>query len=160
VLQFLEKSCALVNQVAEYLLFGIGLSMALLVATQVFCRYVLNTSLFWSEEFARYMLVWLSFLGATVAYYRHLHPGVDTLTSRLSASKRRLTQLFVHVITIALGVVMMVSGTQFAWFVRLQVSPALSIPKWIILIIIPFCGVLFCIYALLFFLKTFQQKSP
>ena len=133
--------------------------MALIVAVQVFCRYVLNSSLFWSEELARYMLVWLSFLGATVAYYRNLHPGVDTVTSRLSASKQRISRLLVHIITMALGIVMLISGTQFAWFIRMQVSPALSMPKWIILIIIPFGGVLFFVYALLFFLKTWKEES-
>jgi len=133
--------------------------MALLVAVQVFCRYILNSSLFWSEELARYMLVWLSFFGATVAYYRNLHPGVDTITSRLSASKQRITQLLVHAITIILGVIMVISGSQFAWFIRMQVSPALSMPKWIILIIIPLSGSLFCVYALLFLLKTLQEKN-
>ncbi len=134
--------------------------MALLVAVQVFCRYILNSSLFWSEELARYMLVWLSFLGANVAYYRNLHPGVDTITSRLSASKQRISRVLVHIITMALGLVMLVSGTQFAWFIRAQISPALSIPKWIILSVIPISGVLFFVYALLFFLKTIQHKSP
>ncbi|HID02272.1 MAG TPA: TRAP transporter small permease [Desulfobacterales bacterium] len=143
----------------EYLLFGLGFSMALLVAAQVFYRYVLNSSLFWSEELARYMLVWLSFFGATVAYYRNLHPGVDTITSRLSVSKQRLSRLLVHLITMALGLVMLISGVQFAWFVRIQVSPALSIPKWIILAIIPLSGALFFVYALLFFIKTIKQQQ-
>lgn len=159
MLQFLENSCNRANQIVEYLLFGVGLSMALLVSLQVFCRYILNSSLFWSEELARYMLVWLSFFGATVAYYRHLHPGVDTITSRLSASKRRITRLLAYVTTMSLGVVMVISGSQFAWFIRMQVSPALSMPKWIILIIIPLSGVLFCVYSVLFFLKTLQEKN-
>lgn len=133
--------------------------MAILVAVQVFCRYILNSSLFWSEELARYMLVWLSFIGATVAYYRHLHPGVDTITSRLSTSNRRITRLLVYLITLSLGVVMVISGSQFAWFVRMQVTPALSLPKWIVLAIIPAAGVLFTIYALLFFLKTLKEES-
>ena len=159
MLRFLEKSCSNINQIIEYLLFGIGFSMALLVAVQVFCRYVLNSSLFWSEELARYMLVWLSFLGATVAYYRHLHPGVDTITSRLPASKQRFPLLCVHCISMVIGIVMLISGTQFSWFIRMQVSPALSIPKWIILSIIPFCGLLFFVYALLFFLKTLTEEN-
>ncbi|MBW2328795.1 MAG: TRAP transporter small permease [Deltaproteobacteria bacterium] len=133
--------------------------MAILVAVQVFCRYILNSSLFWSEELARYMLVWLSFFGATVAYYRNLHPGVDALTSRLSAAKRRISQQLVYVTTMGLAMIMVISGTQFAWFVRMQISPALSIHKWIILIVIPLSGTLLFVYALTFFLKTLQQES-
>ncbi|MEA2116387.1 MAG: TRAP transporter small permease [Thermodesulfobacteriota bacterium] len=157
--RFLDKTCAAVNQLIEYLLFGLGFSMAILVAVQVFCRYILNSSLFWSEELARYMLVWLSFLGATVAYYRNLHPGVDALTTRISAAKQRISQLLVHITAMGLALIMVISGTQFAWFVRLQISPALSIHKWIILIVIPLSGAVLFVYALAFFLKTLQQES-
>ena len=105
------------------------------------------------------MLVWLSFFGATVAYYRNLHPGVDALTSRLSAAKRRISQQLVYITTMGLAMIMVISGTQFAWFVRMQISPALSIHKWIILIVIPLSGVLLFVYALAFFLKTLHQES-
>jgi TRAP-type C4-dicarboxylate transport system permease small subunit len=159
VLLFLEKSCAAINRWVEYLLFGLGFSMAILVAVQVFCRYILNASLFWSEELARYMLVWLSFLGATVAYYRNLHPGVDVLTSRLSASKQGIARQLVHITAMALALVMVVSGSQFAWFIRMQISPALSIRKWIILAVIPISGALLFVYALAFFLKDYRRKS-
>jgi len=160
VLEFLEKTCAAVNRAIEYSLFGLGFSMAILVAVQVFCRYVLNSSLFWSEELARYMLVWLSFLGATVAYYRNLHPGVDAFTSRISPEKQRITQLLVHATAMVLALVMVISGIQFAWFVRMQISPALAIPKWIILAVIPVSGGILFVYALAFLLKTMQRVQP
>ncbi|MCF6188801.1 MAG: TRAP transporter small permease [Desulfobulbaceae bacterium] len=157
MLRLLEKGCALVNRSIEYFIFGLGFSMAILVAVQVFCRYVLNSSLFWSEELARYMLVWLSFFGATVAYYRNLHPGVDVLTSRLSHDKQRLARLLVHITSMALALVLVISGLQFAWFVRLQISPALAIPKWIILAVIPASGAVLLVHGLVFFLKTLQR---
>lgn len=160
MLAYLEKTCAALNRLTEYALFGLGFSMAILVAAQVFCRYVLNSSLFWSEELARYMLVWLSFLGATVAYYRNLHPGVDALTSRISPDKQRVTQLFVHTTSMCLALIMVVSGVQFAWFIRLQISPALAIQKWIILAVIPMSGLILFVYGLSFFLKTVQQVEP
>jgi TRAP-type C4-dicarboxylate transport system permease small subunit len=156
----LKKTCAVLNQCIEYSLFGLGFSMAMLVAVQVFCRYVLNSSLFWSEELARYMLVWLSFLGATVAYYRNVHPGVDILTSRMPATGQRISAMLVQLISMALAVVMIISGSQFAWFVRTQISPALSIHKWIILAIIPVSGVILFLYGLLFFLKHLLRDEP
>ena len=157
MLRFLDKTCAAVNRCIEYLLFGLGFSMAILVAVQVFCRYILNSSLFWSVEVARYMLVWLSFFGATVAYYHHLHPGVDVLTSRLSAVKQQISQLVVHLISMVLALVMVISGTQFAWFVRMQISPALGLPKWIILAVIPLSGTVLFFYALTFLVQTIKR---
>ncbi len=157
MLSLLEKGCAVTNRSIEYFISGLGFSMAILVAVQVFCRYVLNSSLFWSEELARYMLVWLSFFGATVAYYRNLHPGVDVFTSRMEADKQRLARLLVHITSMALALVMVISGLQFAWFVRLQISPALAIPKWIIMAVIPASGLVLLFHGLVFFLKTLQQ---
>lgn len=159
MLTILQKICAALNQTVEYLLFGLGLSMALIVALQVFCRYVLDASLFWSEELARYMLVWLSFFGATVAYYRNLHPGVDILTSRLSPSKQRLARLMVHLVCMLLSLVMIISGIRFAWFIRQQISPALGIPKWIILTVIPVSGGIFFLYGLAFCIKLARDRT-
>lgn len=122
--------------------------MAMLVAAQVFYRYVLNNSLFWSEELARYMLVWISFLGATTAYYKGLHPGVDFIVSRLSAAQRRWTAILVHLVSISLFATITVAGFQFAYFVRHQISPALGIEKWVILAVIPISGIILIGYAL------------
>ena len=148
-----------VNRVMEYLLFGLGLSMALVVAVQVFCRYVLNASLFWSEELARYMLVWLSFFGATVAYHRHLHPGVDLVVRRLGRTGQDVAAGFSHLVCLGLGLVMVVAGSRFAWFVHAQVTPALGLPKWLILSVIPLSGLILALHALVFFLQTLRRRA-
>lgn len=144
----MQNCCRRLNTGIEYLLFTIGFSMALLVAAQVFYRYVLNNSLFWSEELARYMLVWISFLGATTAYYKGLHPGVDFIVSRLSAAQQRWTATLVHLVSISLFLTITVAGFQFAYFIRHQISPALGIEKWVILAVIPISGIILTGYAL------------
>ncbi len=57
-LERLSTSC---NRYTEGFLLLLGLTMAAVVILQVFCRYILNYSLFWSEELARFLLVWLTF---------------------------------------------------------------------------------------------------
>ena len=47
------------------------------VLIQVFFRYVLNNSLSWPEELARFMLVWMTFIAAAPALKRGFHVGVD-----------------------------------------------------------------------------------
>ncbi|MBC2703579.1 TRAP transporter small permease [Desulfobacula sp.] len=146
----IEKASYRINQWIEYMLFGLGFTMTLIVAVQVFFRYVLNHSLFWSEELARFLLVWLTFLGASSAYYRKVNPGVDFLYAKLSPLLRKLSSICTHLASMALFIVMIIYGYQFAWFVRLQISPALQIPKWIILSIIPISGVILMIHAVTF----------
>ncbi|MEA1968133.1 MAG: TRAP transporter small permease [Thermodesulfobacteriota bacterium] len=153
----IEKASYLINQWIEYMLFGLGFTMALIVAVQVFCRYVLNHSLFWSEELARYLLVWLTFLGASCAYYRKVNPGVDFFYAKLSPLLRKLSSILTHVASMVLFFVMIIYGYQFAWFVRLQISPALQIPKWIILSIIPISGVILMIHAATFLFSELKR---
>ncbi|MGD9210112.1 MAG: TRAP transporter small permease [Desulfobacteraceae bacterium] len=153
----LEKVSARVNHGIEYLLFGLGLSMALLVAMQVFFRYILNQSLFWSEELARYMLVWLTFLGASAAYYRRVHPGVDILYKRMPFALRKISNILVHLSAISLFCVMIFYGCRFAYFVRLQTSPALQLPKWTVMSIIPISGLILMLHGVTFLVDSLHK---
>jgi TRAP-type C4-dicarboxylate transport system permease small subunit len=64
-------------------LIALGLVMAALIATEVFCRYVLNASLFFAEEASRFLFVWFCLLGAGLAFQAGAHVGVDLLRHRL-----------------------------------------------------------------------------
>ncbi|SHK60569.1 TRAP-type C4-dicarboxylate transport system, small permease component [Desulfatibacillum alkenivorans DSM 16219] len=143
------------NQAVEGVLFALGLTMAIIVCTQVFFRYVVNDSLFWSEEAARYLLVWLTFLGATSAYYRGVHPKIESLAKLAPPKVRLAARVLVHFISLALFAVLIVYGVKFSYFVRLQISPALNIPKWTVTAVIPVSGVIFCIHNLRLLLEEF-----
>lgn len=155
----IKKTIRIINRWIEYIIFVLGVSMTTIVAIQVFCRYVLNQSLFWSEELARFLLIWLSFLGACCAYYRQANPGVDFLYSKLSASLKKICSILTHLASMVLFLIMIVYGIQFAYFVRLQISPALQIPKWTIMAIIPFCGSVLMIYAVNFLLTEIKGDT-
>lgn len=146
----LERSSRFINHWIERFLFGLGFGMALIVSIQVFSRYVLNHSLFWSEELARYLLVWLTFLGASVAYRRKMHPGIDVFYNKMPPRIRKTAAIGVHIAAMGLFGVMIVYGCRFSYFVRLQISPALYLPKWIIFSIIPASGLILMIHSLVF----------
>ena len=158
-MSILEKLSLSLNSFIEYLLFGLGLTMTLVVAVQVFFRYVLNQSLFWSEELARFLLVWLSFLGASVAYRRKVHPGIDVLTSRIPDIPRKLCAVIVHIVSLIFFLVLIFYGCRFAYFVRLQISPALYVPKWVIFSIVPASGLVFLIHGITFLLQELKRES-
>ena len=58
-------------------------AMVVLVFTNVVLRYAFNSGIATSEELSRWLLVWLTFLGAIVALRQHAHLGVDTLVRAL-----------------------------------------------------------------------------
>ncbi len=147
-----------INRAMEWSLAGIGLVMVVVVAAQVFCRYVLNHSLFWSEELARYLLVWLTFLGATVAYHRRVHPSIDLLQARLGPQAARIMTIAGHLAALLFFGVLTVYGLQFAHFVRAQISPALQIPKWTVMLVLPLSGAILCLHTWVFLVEAVKER--
>jgi len=136
------------NRITEIFLFVIGLGMALIIGTQVFSRYVLNHSLFWSEEVGRICLVWISFLGASAAYKRRAHIGVDFLVARLPHNLRYAVAILVLVLSLVFFGVLIVYGTIFAAFISGQKTAALGLPLTLTYTAIPLSGALFSLHAL------------
>jgi TRAP-type C4-dicarboxylate transport system permease small subunit len=155
----IEQLSSYCNRYAEYFLLLLGSSMTAIVILQVFCRYALNHSLFWSEELARYLLVWLTFVGATVAYHRNMHPGVDVIFKRLQRKSRTRIRLFVHLISLVFFLILIWYGCNFAYFIRAQTTPALSLPKWLVFSVIPLSGLLFTLHCLAFLYRGSQPKT-
>jgi TRAP-type transport system small permease protein len=71
-------------------------AMVVLVFGNVVLRYAFNTGIAASEELSRWLLVWLTFLGAIVALRRHAHLGVDTLVRALPAKGRQFCFVVSH----------------------------------------------------------------
>jgi len=84
--KLLGQLVALVEWWAVCLLAG----LAVVVCLAVFFRYVLNTSLVWYDEFASYMLVWLTFFGCVVAAYHQRHIGFELVVDKLAPRTRRV----------------------------------------------------------------------
>ena len=87
--KLLGRLVTLVEWWAMLLLAG----MVVLVCLGVFFRYALNSSLTWYDEFASYLLVWLTFYGAVVADYRRKHISFDLLVNKLAPPARRLADI-------------------------------------------------------------------
>jgi len=87
--KYLRRLIDLVEAWAVFLL----VLMVFLVSIGVFYRYLLNASLSWYDEFASFLLVWLTFYGAVVAHYRHRHIGFEIVVDRLTPAARKIVEL-------------------------------------------------------------------
>lgn len=66
-------------KVPDLILVLLLASMTILVFLNVILRYFFDTGIIWSEEMSRYLFVWLSILGAIIAFKDKLHYSVDLL---------------------------------------------------------------------------------
>ncbi len=84
--KLMERYC----RALEWLLVLMLVAMVVLVFGNVVMRYAFNSGITESEELARWLFVWMTFLGAIVALREHGHLGTDMLTSRLPVAAKRV----------------------------------------------------------------------
>ncbi|GAB6107803.1 TRAP transporter small permease [Fusibacter bizertensis] len=89
------------------IVIGLLLAIMLLVAlTEVFRRYFLGRSFSWSEELVRYLIIWISFLGAAVAFKDQSLVYFDMIVCRIFKKKKLILSLITNTITlIFIGVI-------------------------------------------------------
>lgn len=76
------------------LCLGMFSALVVIVFCQVMLRYFFASPLAWSEEIARLLLVWVSFLGITLVYFsKEGHPAVTVLVDRLSKQNQARLRL-------------------------------------------------------------------
>ncbi|MET0585640.1 MAG: TRAP transporter small permease [Candidatus Binatia bacterium] len=102
--------------------------MVALVCFGVFFRYVLGASLAWYDEFASYLLVWLTFYGAVAASYHHRHIGFETVVNRFMPNTRRIVEVVAELFVLAFHFVLFYYG----WLLMQKMGDetAISLP-WI-----------------------------
>src|SRR4051794_6262963 len=76
-----EEEVVIEHHPEDWLAFAIFWSLAFIVFLQFFTRYVLNDSLAWTEEIARYGLMWITFIGGAVVTRRNTHIAVELLSN-------------------------------------------------------------------------------
>ncbi|HYR02471.1 MAG TPA: TRAP transporter small permease [Syntrophobacteria bacterium] len=135
------------NRTAEVVCSVMVLTMTLVVATQVICRYLLGASLTWSEEASRYLLVWITFLGGSAAFKRGMHTGFDAVVRALSPWARRAARLVTLLAIVTFLVIAGLKGMQLALFNMAQRSPAMRLPMGIVYLAIPTGCLLMLVYA-------------
>ena len=117
--------------------------MVLIVFANVVSRYYLQVSLAWSEEVARFMLVWLVFMGSFLAYIHDEHLGLDILVTKFPPTLRKIVGVCTNLLVILALYAVMEGGylmmrANFDWL-----SSAAEIPQGYVYFIVPFtCGLM------------------
>lgn len=140
------------NIVTKFLKIAIVIVFSILVAScvlQVFTRFILNSSLSWTEELARYTFIWANMLGAILCTKNKSNATVSVITDNLSIENQLLLRKIVNVLSIIIGLILLSYGSKVAWAVRTQLSPALRISMSFVYGAAPVFGALlvfYCIY--------------
>ncbi len=120
------------------------------VAWQVLSRYVLADPASWTEELARFLLIWIGMLGAGYAFRQKAHLGLELLPSKLEGTPATALRYFtLAVVTLFAAVVLIAGGANLVlltWELR-QYSAVLGVPVSWVYSVIPVTGALIVFYC-------------
>lgn len=125
--------------------------VALVVITfaQVVSRYVLHISLSWSEEVARFILMWLVMLGAAYGFKTKSHFAVALVVNCFGERLRRIISLLVTLVIASFMVLFVVLDLQLIFFAMIdQIAPATQISMAVPYASGPVGGILMIYYIL------------
>ena len=144
---------------AIYLALVLLVAMAIIIVTNVFMRYVLNSGLQWAEEISKVLMVWFTFIGMAVGVKQGLHISIHILPRNLPAWLDRFLIWIKDLITLAIAVVFLVFGIKLVQFTSTSIMPATQWPSSLLYLILPVSSVLILSEALLDLFKIDDESE-
>lgn len=144
------------NKIIEKFMIIIFALLVIDVLGQVFSRYVLSSSPSFTEEFARFALIWLSILGMAYLTGQRAHLTMDYLYNKFSEEKRKKVEIFIELLIMLFAIVVLIIGGGNLVYITLslgQISSALHVPLGYVYAIVPFSGALIIFYSIYNILK-------
>lgn len=125
--------------------------MVINVLWQVFTRYVTGNPSSFTDELARYLMIWIGVLGAAYVSGRNLHVAIDILPLRQNLKTQKKLKIIVTILIILFVLfAFVIGGTRLVYisYVLGQQSPSLQLPLAFVYIIIPISGLLIMYYKI------------
>ncbi len=136
----------------------LGYFCAFLLAIQVsvvlwgvLTRYAFSNQAGWTEELARYLLIWISLLGAAYAVSTRSHIAISLLPDSLEGKKADRVNWLIDVLVLFFAVaVMIIGGGYYVWltFSLGQTAPALGLPVGVVYLAVPLAGLFITFFQL------------
>ena len=140
--RFITKLSNTIDRAMVGMVFLIVAAMVIVTTLQVVFRVAFN-ALTWSEELSRYLLVWGTFFGATLAYKRGNHIAVTFIIDFFPTRLRVWFNVLTYLLSLAFFVIVAQQGMNMITMQIFQVSPALQIPMRYVYWSIPLsCGIM------------------
>jgi len=160
----------IIHQFQSGLSRALGILCALIFATLVidvlfgvFTRQVLDAQPAWTEELARFLLVWLALLGGVLAYASDHHLGVDVLVSRLQPVDQKIALTVSHLVVLGFSITVLIVGGSMLFHDRWgseQMLPTLGIRKAWFYLVLPLGGCLIALLAVGKIVSALSTETP
>ena len=112
----------------------------IIVCAGVFWRYVLNDSLSWSEETAKFLMVWMVFTASPIGLSTGGHAAIDIFSNLLTKRFQNILLVFINILLILFEVILIYQGTSYTYKASIQTAPTTGISMIYIFCSMPIGG--------------------
>jgi TRAP-type C4-dicarboxylate transport system permease small subunit len=133
--------------------------MVFIISAQVWCRFILNDPLSWSEEAGRYLFVWISFMGAAAGVRYQVHLGIDLMDKLLSPRAYRYVVVLVNLIIQIFLLMIIYWGFKILGIIQFQESPSMNISMKYPYMAVPVGGIFMLINSLRIMVAAIQNRT-
>lgn len=137
-------------------------AMVINVLWQVFTRFVLKNPSSFTEEAARYMMIWVGLLGSAYATGQKAHLALDLVTGKLSGARKRNSELFIQAVMLLFALAVLVGGGGRLVWIQLslgQQSAALQLKLGYVYLAVPLAGAFIAFYSISALLDTLRGET-
>lgn len=152
----IERVRQTTSRILAWMLIGLMFTAVVNVLWQVFTRWVLNDPSSYTEELARYLLIWVGLLGAAYAAGAKMHLAIDLLPSVLTGAKKHLLEIAIEALVLLFALsVMVIGGFRLVSLTLLmgQRSAALGVQLGYVYLVLPIAGILIVFFAVVSILE-------
>ncbi len=146
----MKKFKSLMDKALETVIIVLMGANVLNVLWQVFTRFIMNNPSSFTEELARYLLIWVGLLTAAYIVSLNQHLAIDLLQTKVSAVSRKSLELIVHALIFIFALFVLIVGGVRLVFITLelnQISAALQIHLGYVYTVLPLSGLIICFYS-------------
>jgi TRAP-type transport system small permease protein len=129
----LDRALMRINRLA---IVGMLAAMAIMVFANVVLRYTTGHSILWVEEASRYLMIWLTFIGAAPVLRYGAHIGIDTLQERFPR-RAPVIRAAIAMLLLVFFLVMTVLGVRYSMLTWAQTTPVLELPVGAVYLAMP-----------------------
>lgn len=152
------KGIDIVNKLVGYVVGAMLMIMSILVTVQIISRFIVDVPIHWTEELARYLMIYTVFFGAALALRHHKLIAVEIIAESVKPTLRKMIKICVMIISIVFMVILTVKGFEMMPIVSKQTSSAMGIPMSMAYMAIPIGAILMIMNAFANILEFLTNK--
>lgn len=133
-------------------------SLVFITFFQVVNRFVLKYPIMWTEEIARFLLIWISLIGAALCTREDSHIQIDILYLKLKPKIKLIVSVLINIIFLFLIIFLIWQGTVILDIIRFQKSAASQISMMWVYLAGPISALIMAIYIVRNLIKLFNSK--